>query len=411
MWSYRKEIHKLHTIGLIPDPACSLGIDVAFIVDYTGSMGSVIEEIKSSIGTIINALEEQSGTNSYRIALLLSDEVSKGELPNYFNSPGYTSLPIEQKAVREDGATTNQYTTAMEVFGTLNNNTEFISQLNKINTTAFPLGSGVGGPEPLDEAIDLIVNNNFANGFKFNVAKYILLFTDALPSGNDDAYTQEDTDRIQALTQNCISKDIKVIVVGNGSNNIVWQDMATSTGGSYSNSYDGQTISAQLSAGCNQQTAPIARAGADQSVEESQGTVNINGSNSSDYDGTIVSYLWAIVSDARGATIANPNAAVTSISGITAGSYTVRLTVTDNDGLQGTDLMTIQVSAGVEMSSYSYEGVYETNDPAHPNGGSLDYVDINGNTQSLTFMWAGNCQTFSSQSAPTNIVAAVPCTP
>ncbi len=61
------------------------------------------------------------------------------------------------------------------------------------------------------------------------------------------------------------------------------------------------------------------------------------------------------------------------------------------------------------MTNYSYEGRYETDDPAHPNGGSLDYVDINGDTQSLAFMWAGTCIQFASQSLPTNKLGVTPC--
>jgi hypothetical protein len=72
--------------------------------------------------------------------------------------------------------------------------------------------------------------------------------------------------------------------------------------------------------------------------------------------------------------------------------------------------VTITVAAPV-MTNYSYEGIYELNDPAHPNGGSLDYVDVNGTTQSLTMMWAGTCVTFASQSAPTNKIGVATCVP
>lgn len=63
------------------------------------------------------------------------------------------------------------------------------------------------------------------------------------------------------------------------------------------------------------------------------------------------------------------------------------------------------------MTIYSYEGIYILNDPAHPSGGSLNYVDINGVTQSKTMMWSGTCISFSSQSVPTNIVGAAICVP
>lgn len=413
MWSYRKEIHKIHAIPVIPDPSCSLGMDVAFLVDYTGSMGIVIQEVKNSIADITAAIVNQVTPNNYRLSLILSDETQKAQLPTYNSSTDYTSLPANQKIIRTDGPTTNQYTTAMEVFGTLNNEAEFTVALNKINTAGFPIGSGVGGPEPLDEALHLIVNQSLVNNFKVNVAKYLLLFTDNLPSGNDDIYNGTDDARMTTLTQNCIDKGIKVIVLGEGANIQVYKDIATNTGGSWNTSYDGAVISSQLIAGCTDAIPPTALAGSDQSIPVTDSSISLDGSSSYDSDGTLVSYLWELQSGPAGSTITTPNASTTTVTGIAEGDYEFKLTVIDNDGLQDTDFVSIQVTAEVVvvMTSYSYEGIYELNDPAHPNGGSLDYVDINGITQSLTFMWNGNCQTFDSQSAPTNTVAVATCIP
>jgi hypothetical protein len=61
------------------------------------------------------------------------------------------------------------------------------------------------------------------------------------------------------------------------------------------------------------------------------------------------------------------------------------------------------------MTTYSYEGIWETNDPAHPSGGSLSYVDINGVTQNITSMWNGTCVPFDSQTPPTNKIGVSPC--
>lgn len=62
------------------------------------------------------------------------------------------------------------------------------------------------------------------------------------------------------------------------------------------------------------------------------------------------------------------------------------------------------------MTTYSYEGIYASGDSFHPSGGSLSYVDYDGVTQNLTYMWSGTCTSFQSQSAPTNLVAVSTCT-
>jgi hypothetical protein len=61
------------------------------------------------------------------------------------------------------------------------------------------------------------------------------------------------------------------------------------------------------------------------------------------------------------------------------------------------------------MTEYSYTGIYERNDPNHPDGGSLDYVDINGVTRTLSGLYAVDCISFLSQSPPTNIIKASTC--
>jgi len=343
MWSFRKEIHKISNITIIPNPPCDLGMDVAFLVDYTGSMGPVIEEVKSSIANIANTIELQSNPNSYRLSLVISDEIYKGDSVTYNTSSGYTSLPAIQKNVVTSGPSTNQYNTAMELFGVLDNEISFTAALNTINTGGFPLGSGAGGPEPLDIALDLVLNSNFVNSFRINVAKYILIFTDNLPGGNDDNFSAADQVKINLLTQNCIDNFVKVVVLGQGASHAVWQGIATATGGSWNLTYDGTVISTQIVAGCEDLDPPIASAGPDQSISSATTSITLDGSNSFDLDGTVVSYLWEQISGAT-VTINNINSAVTSVTGLQGGDYVFRLTVTDNDGLTDTDFIAISVN-------------------------------------------------------------------
>jgi PKD repeat protein len=67
-------------------------------------------------------------------------------------------------------------------------------------------------------------------------------------------------------------------------------------------------------------------------------TVNLSGSNSTDPDGTIVSYAWDL-GNGQTATGASVQAIYTE-----AGTYTVTLTVTDDKGAQSSQTLTIEVS-------------------------------------------------------------------
>ena len=136
---------------------CNSGMDVAFLIDYTGSMGTVIDSIKSSVKKIANTIVTESG-GDYRLALAIFDEAVKNQTPLYFSEPGYTSLPPAQKKIITSGPTTDQYLTVMELFGTANKLT-FIAQLAKLNVPGtMSLGNGVGTPEPGGLLLNEILN-------------------------------------------------------------------------------------------------------------------------------------------------------------------------------------------------------------------------------------------------------------
>ncbi|MGF1453674.1 MAG: PKD domain-containing protein [Opitutales bacterium] len=88
--------------------------------------------------------------------------------------------------------------------------------------------------------------------------------------------------------------------------------------------------------------APVADAGPDQNVPDSDGSggenVALDGSGSSDSDGTIVSYVWE-EGGSQIATGANPTV------GLSVGTHTIDLTVTDDGGATGTDTVVITVDS------------------------------------------------------------------
>ena len=90
-------------------------------------------------------------------------------------------------------------------------------------------------------------------------------------------------------------------------------------------------------------TPPAANAGPDQTIVLPANTVILSGSGV-DPDGTITAYLWSQVSGPAAASITNPNAAATSVTGLVQGVYRFELRVTDNSGAFGRDTVQITVN-------------------------------------------------------------------
>ena len=90
---------------------------------------------------------------------------------------------------------------------------------------------------------------------------------------------------------------------------------------------------------------PVANAGADQLITTPASAVSLDGSASFDPDNNIITYNWIKISGPS-ATIATPNAALSTASGLVEGLYMFTLTVTDAGGLQDTDTMTVTVENG-----------------------------------------------------------------
>lgn len=88
-------------------------------------------------------------------------------------------------------------------------------------------------------------------------------------------------------------------------------------------------------------TPPTANAGPNQSITGT--SVSLNGSSSTDPDGTITTYAWTRVSGPNTPTIVSPGSANTNVTGLIAGTYVFDLTVTDDDGATGSDQVQITV--------------------------------------------------------------------
>ena len=201
------------------DPvSCSAGMDVVFLVDFTGSMSAEINAVKSNILTIVNTIIAESG-GDYRLGLVLFDEAN---LPpasqlefGYALKPAYTSLPAAQRFINENNTIPDpkqQIITAVEVMSD-QNLASFQTQLNFINTTDFPLGAGVGGPEPGGIGFEQILEG-IAGTFRQNVAKLVILITDAVQGGDDDAYTAGiDNPYLEGLAADALQVNVQALVI------------------------------------------------------------------------------------------------------------------------------------------------------------------------------------------------------
>lgn len=102
--------------------------------------------------------------------------------------------------------------------------------------------------------------------------------------------------------------------------------------------------------------APIANAGADIVITLPVNSTTLNGSASTDPDGTLTAYQWTKMSGPSQFTIANPAAVTTALTNLAAGTYIFRLKVTDNKGATHEDDVTVTVNAAGNQSPVANAG-------------------------------------------------------
>ena len=87
---------------------------------------------------------------------------------------------------------------------------------------------------------------------------------------------------------------------------------------------------------------PVARPGDNISIQLPENSVTLDGSTSSDPDGTIKTYFWEQESGPQ-ASVEKPNESITAVSGLSEGSYKFKLTVTDDDGASDSKSVSVTV--------------------------------------------------------------------
>ena len=230
---------------------CADGMDVVFLVDYTGTMSGAINAVKTSIASIVSTITAESA-NNYRLGLVLFDEYQSDTASNYSDKAAYINLPSSQKYINTGLNGLYQWITAMEVFSQ-NNESTFTTQLNLLNNTEnLPLGGGVGYPEPSDMGVDRIVNYDLVGAFRNDVSKLIVIITDDTPSGNDDITDATDVAFIDQLVADCSTKGIKVLLMKRNSTSYApLETLALETGGLVSPSFTPSAIIASIENICS----------------------------------------------------------------------------------------------------------------------------------------------------------------
>ena len=131
------------------------------------------------------------------------------------------------------------------------------------------------------------------------------------------------------------------------------------------------TVIIQINSPANQ--PPVANAGVDQTVTDVNNngteTINLNGSASTDADGTITSYIWF-----EGAS----QIAIGSTPSVTlaTGTHVVTLEVTDNLGATATDSVNITINSPTNQSPVANAGVDQTVTDTDGNG--TEVINLNG---------------------------------
>lgn len=90
---------------------------------------------------------------------------------------------------------------------------------------------------------------------------------------------------------------------------------------------------------------PVAKAGADTSIQLPADSAILRGCLSSDPENAVLKYKWRKVSGPAGFLISNDTLCATKVTGLQAGTYTIELTVTDTGGFAAKDSLLLNVNA------------------------------------------------------------------
>ena len=205
-----------HDFVAIP---CSKAMDVVFLLDYTSSMDDDMTTLKANVASISNKVVSESG-GDYRLAAVLIDQTGGEDtgVPSYWtgNNTTVSNLPAANKYNDGDSV----WLAALVPFAS-NNKTDFDTKIGYLDgttnsATSMLIGSGDGGPEPNDTAIDRVLNHDLAGSFRSGVTRMIILITDNSPDGDgDDVFNgAEELAKMGTLSNQAVENVTTISVLG-----------------------------------------------------------------------------------------------------------------------------------------------------------------------------------------------------
>lgn len=160
-------------------------------------------------------------------------------------------------------------------------------------------------------------------------------------------------------------------------------------------------------AGTTTNVAPVASITGTSSLKLPTNSTILDGSGSSDNDGSISTYAWKYVSGPTGYTLTNAATSKLTVSNLVAGSYVFQLTVTDNKGATGTAQYAVSVASANTAPVASITGTKAITLPT--NSTTLDgsgSTDSDGSIKSYVWSYVSGPSGYSLSGATTSKLTA-----
>lgn len=105
---------------------------------------------------------------------------------------------------------------------------------------------------------------------------------------------------------------------------------------------------------------PVANAGSPIVMNQPSSSTKLNGSGSSDPDGTLISYKWSQVAGPSPASFTNETSAIATVSSLQVGTYTFRLLITDSNLAQDSSEVEVTINASTNIAPTAKSGNDDT---------------------------------------------------
>jgi len=315
-----------HTLQLTTNPP---GIDLIFTIDTTGSMWDDIAYVKTAATEIVNNID--SKICNYRIAVV-----------------DYRDFPVSPYGGSDD----YPYNVRLPFS---NDKSSIISAIQGLS-----LGWGADWQESVYSALIRSINTEGLGAWRDNVKKTIILMGDA-PPHDPEPFTGYTLSDVIAAAAAVDPATIYPIFIGRSSiTRSYFEALAEGTGGEvFEAARASEVVDALLEAIEAILKAPVADANGPYTGEVGS-PITFDASGSYDPDGTIVQYEWDFDNDGvYDATVTTP---ITTYTYWAEYSGIVKLRVTDDDGLNGIDTASVEVTAPAITGDLDGDGDVDRND-------------------------------------------------